>query len=396
MRHVYYYAPLVLHFRSGSTLQETRNFTHLARRGYKTFFCGTYTDADAYAEVLEYIGDAPISHTAKEGGKNWRFLVELLFLKQLYQDRSPDKIVIARVFDRMTWLLKLRHRLGNPLLVYELHERALPHMLAAERGQPARVVNRIKERCQRVFDGIDGLVLTNYSQEIILKQEFARLPPYTIIPHGVEWDKFHRASTHHDGNGGDSAEPFIVTLTGSFHPWKNVEVLFKLLTHLDERFKLRIAGEISSKHSDAENREYIQQLVERYNVQGRVHFCGFVSPNRIVEDALAGSSVLFLPLGDNAMARYFTCPIKLPEYMATQIPVVAVDYPSVRLITGDDTVFLAPNDPRALAKAIEAAVFSPERDERVRRMNTLAKQLTFEERSKRLDAWLTELLASRR
>jgi len=146
---------------------------------------------------------------------------------------------------------------------------------------------------------------------------------------------------------------------------------------LGGRYQLRIAG---GKGND-ESKKYILQLTEEYNLTGRVDFRGFVKPGKLVSHVLNGSSVLLLPLGDNIESKYFTSPMKLFEYMATAIPVVSVNHPSVNMITGEDTVFLASTDPVDFARAIQEASCC-EDSERIRKMNKIAANYSYENRAR--------------
>lgn len=388
MKHVYYFSPLEFHFRSGSTLQESRNFRHLAALGYKTQFYGTSSDGAELQQVREYIADAEVALHVWKGSRRWNRLVDLVMLKDMAQDRNPDKIVIARHVKRTDVLVRLRGWLGNPVIVHELHERALPHLLT-ENGRERRA---LKALTRRVFDNVDGLFLSNYSQEILLKQEFDSLPRFVVLPHAVEAEKFSDAASNLTECTTESEMSYVVTFMGHFPAWRDIEKLFQSLAKLDGRFTLRIAGGISGETPDEVSRRFIQDLTDRYGLEGRVDYRGHVPPGRLVTDVLNGSSVLVLPLGDNLSARYFTCPIKLLEYMATQIPVVAVDYPSVSLLTGKESVFLSDDNPEAFAQTILCAVSSPELPARIRRMNEIARRSTFQERSRRLDEWYTQLL----
>ncbi len=389
MKHLYYFNPFEFHFRSGSTLQEVRNFTHLGRLDNRAALFGTYVDEAGFAEVRRYIGDSRVTLLAQRGERRRVARLYASFLFKIARDRSPNKIIIGRHVKMTEVLLRLRGALGNPILVHELHERAFPYL--AEHKPEERA--ELERQTQRVLQNVDGLFLTNYSQEQIVKQELEKIPPYTIVPHGVEVERFQAAvPPAADGNGN---RRIVLTYAGHFVAWKNMDTIFGALALLEPHYTLRIAGGITSKTSDAASTEYIRAQTERFGVVGRVDYRGFVSPERLVPEVLDGSSALLLPLGDNFESRYFTCPIKLIEYLSTQIPVVAVDYPSVHLLTGEDSVFLAADTPEAFARAVREAIYSPEKAARVKRMNEVAREMTVEKRALRADAWYSELVKGR-
>jgi glycosyltransferase involved in cell wall biosynthesis len=150
---------------------------------------------------------------------------------------------------------------------------------------------------------------------------------------------------------------------------------------------LRIAG---GKSKGEDSRSYVARLEKEFGVAGRVDYLGFLHPSEVVASAISGSAVLVVPLGENMIAKFATSPMKLVEYMATPIPIVAVAHPSVTHLTGDDTVHLSSQDPGEFAAAIRAAVSeNPEqRRQRIERTNRVSQQYDHLERARKYDLWL--------
>ena len=92
-------------------------------------------------------------------------------------------------------------------------------------------------------------------------------------------------------------------------------------------------------------------------------------PHAEVRRTIAGAGAAVLPLPDNLMARYFTSPLKLFDYMAAGAPIVASDLPTVRevLADGDNALLVPPEDPDALAAAIGRLLVNPGLADRLRR-----------------------------
>lgn len=77
---------------------------------------------------------------------------------------------------------------------------------------------------------------------------------------------------------------------------------------------------------------------------------------RVLEGAVAGL-VTFHPAPNHVDAQ----PNKLFEYMAAGVPVIASDFPVWRSLVGEAGVCVDPQDPRAIAAAIDEIVGDPER-----------------------------------
>ena len=82
-------------------------------------------------------------------------------------------------------------------------------------------------------------------------------------------------------------------------------------------------------------------------------------PYPAVPDLLARSAALILPLQDNLFGRRLTSPLKLWDYLATSVPIIAPDLPAVREIAamaGGGLHLHRPDDPGDLARAARAAL----------------------------------------
>ncbi len=85
-----------------------------------------------------------------------------------------------------------------------------------------------------------------------------------------------------------------------------------------------------------------------------------------IANLLCAADVLLLPnkSGDSASERD-TSPMKLFEYMASGVPIVASDVPSLREVLDENTAFLVPpNNPEALAEGVHRALSEIEEAER--------------------------------
>jgi glycosyltransferase involved in cell wall biosynthesis len=96
-------------------------------------------------------------------------------------------------------------------------------------------------------------------------------------------------------------------------------------------------------------------------IEDRVELRGHVPYDR-VPHALAAASVALLPLPDEPVARLFTSPLKLFDYMAAGVPIVASDLPALReIIRHEENGLLArAGDAEAFAAAVRRLLADPE------------------------------------
>jgi len=156
-----------------------------------------------------------------------------------------------------------------------------------------------------------------------------------------------------------------VVYAGQLYPWKGVDTLLRAMAELPDVRLTVFGGRGSPQDPDL---RAAQQLVRELDVVDRVTFAGFV-PHAEVRQRLEGAGVAVLPLPDNLMARYFTSPLKLFDYMAAGVPIVASDLPSIQevLSDGDNALLVPPEDPSALAAAIRRLLVNSGLADRLRR-----------------------------
>lgn len=115
-----------------------------------------------------------------------------------------------------------------------------------------------------------------------------------------------------------------------------------------------------------------------------------------IPSLLCGADVLLLPnkAGDLASERD-TSPMKLFEYMASGVPIVASDVQSLREILDEDTAFLVrPNDPEALATGVEQALKDTEEAlRRAARARSAATSYTWDARAQGILSFIDRQIA---
>ncbi len=126
----------------------------------------------------------------------------------------------------------------------------------------------------------------------------------------------------------------------------------------------------------------------------RVRHHGFVRPAEMFEilRSVRAGLVLFHPVPNHFEAM----PQKIFEYMGAGLPVIASDFPLWRRILGEPGcgVFVDPQDPRAIARAIEYILLNPAEAEEMGRRGraTVLERYNWDVQAKRLVNLYTELV----
>jgi glycosyltransferase involved in cell wall biosynthesis len=183
----------------------------------------------------------------------------------------------------------------------------------------------------------------------------------TYVAAGMPTEKIVVHPSGHDGKAFEIAESkatlrkklglpldgTIVTYAGSLKPGKAIPFLLAVAKRM-RPFHFVVVG--GSESEIAEHRE--QHLGD---ADAQVRFIGFV-PHRDVARYLKASDVLVLFYSLRERRRVMdlatTSPIKLFEYMASGVPIVATDVPAVRHVAEDAVLMCGPDDVDDAVRAV--------------------------------------------
>ncbi len=149
--------------------------------------------------------------------------------------------------------------------------------------------------------------------------------------------------------------PFTVGFVGTLKPWHGVEVLvraFARFAETDPWARLRLVG-------DGPQREAIEALAAELRITDRVDLTGAVAPERMPEE-LAAMDVAVAPYP--WLEDFYFSPLKIYEYLAAGLPVVASRIGGVpRLLEdGDIGMLVTPGSVDELAAVLAGLHLSPE------------------------------------
>ena len=162
------------------------------------------------------------------------------------------------------------------------------------------------------------------------------------VPNGVN---VHRITPQPESPGAP-----VVTFVGTLKPWHGVDVLLRARAQAHKDWQLRIIG-------DGPMRAELDDLARSLGID--VDFRGAVAPDAIPQH-MAGTAIGVAPYPamDTDSDQYFS-PLKVYEYMAAGLPVVASRVGQLPEIRGESAYLVPPSDPEALAEALDALVANP-------------------------------------
>ncbi|WP_454962727.1 glycosyltransferase family 4 protein [Corynebacterium durum] len=162
------------------------------------------------------------------------------------------------------------------------------------------------------------------------------------VPNGVN---VHRITPQPESPGAP-----VVTFVGTLKPWHGVDVLLRARAQAHKDWKLRIIG-------DGPMRAELDDLARSLGID--VDFRGAVAPDAIPQH-MAGTAIGVAPYpAMNTDSDQYFSPLKVYEYMAAGLPVVASRVGQLPEIMGESAYLVPPSDPEALAEALDALVANP-------------------------------------
>jgi len=239
---------------------------------------------------------------------------------------------------------------------------------------------RERRTAARVLRDADGIVCTTAPLAERVRAESAAI---SIIPLAVELAAFPPAR----GEG-----PPRLIYFGHLYPLKGVDLVVRALAKLPGLGALVIGG----RDGADEDLARLRGLAAELGVAARVEFAGLV-PQRAIAARLRASDIAVLPtrsLGGQELAGS----LKLFEYGACGLPIVATDMPALRAMTrnGDAALLFADADPAHLASRVEELLAHPaQRAALAQRGRELALAHSWEARARAILAFAAELRARR-
>jgi glycosyltransferase involved in cell wall biosynthesis len=301
----------------------------------------------------------------------------VLKLKECIQEKN-----YAREIDYDIW--HCRSPFDGYLLAQEAERRGQP-MIYEVNGLPSiewpyhypKILKKKRKAMRRLaaMELLTALTATHVvvpsrvTKEYLVSRQVPR-EKITIIPNGVNTRKFEpnrlppalRARLLDLPRGWE--ELLLIGYIGAFQPWQGLHTLVESLTELRSLNGKDSFGFILMGKSKSSWRHALRKIAKKNDVRELIHFC---SPRSLslMPQVVNCFDIAVAPLADTPRNTVQGCnPIKLYEYAACGLPVVASDLPVTREILPDNTCYYVPPDsPVDLGEALKFLIQNPEERE---------------------------------
>jgi len=193
-----------------------------------------------------------------------------------------------------------------------------------------------------VLSHVDAIVPTTRATEGLIQDRYNCSARVRVIPnaHRLKGIESYRNRPE------PPVPPFKVGYAGLTYARHSVTTLLDAIKYLDDEIQISLAG---GRHEEITE---IQKAYSQYFESNRARHVGRLSHEAIV-DFYAQLHIGVHLLQNDIDSQVFRCSLKVFEYMAMGLPIVAIDLPSVREILNEtNAVFFSANDPVSLANAI--------------------------------------------
>jgi glycosyltransferase involved in cell wall biosynthesis len=240
------------------------------------------------------------------------------------------------------------------------------------------------------------VVLTSFIKERFVELGFLA-KKVIVLPDAVDLSLFEDLLNQEECRRrlGLPSDRIIIGYIGRFRTMKRekgIPELLQMMAHLPpldgkEPMLLCVGGPMEAVPA------YLD-LAHRFGVSE--HRCHFVDrvPNCEVPFWIRACDVVTIPWPWTEFSAYFTSPLKLFEYMAAGVPIVATDLPSMREVLRhrENAWLVEPDNPKALAQGIERALSDAELAARIgRQAREDVRQYTWEQRAEKITAFVRAL-----
>ena len=364
----------------------------LAERGVEVILIVAKLGKKTVKECLDFYGLPEHPNLKIKGSthKIGRKKFNLFAIREVWKHRKDKNIVLffrdtksAKLFIMLKWFLKVPCILeadapasGYKSLLDKLNREG-EQFSPIEKFKYLFRIWRHKNLEKFIYANADGIICQTEGIKKAICEDFSTCSFIDVFPCAA---KLMDRQFEEGANN--------ILYLGHLYPQKGVDILIEALKYLPDG-KLLIVG--GNKKEDISR---IKNLSSHIGVDKQVIFAGCV-PHCDIGKYFNGAGVSVIPIVNTMGQRLFTSPMKLFEYMAAKIPIVASDFPSMREIleNGKTAVLVESENPKALAEGIEKILTDRDFARKIcEQAYEKVKNFTWEKRAEKITIFLRNVL----
>jgi glycosyltransferase involved in cell wall biosynthesis len=303
----------------------------------------------------------------------WALLASFVLLCFIALRQDFDVVHVHNPPD-LLFLLGLFFQLSGKKLVYDHHDLA-PEIFAVKFGRADGLIYHLLRALERLScRHADRVIASNEAyRQIEMDRDGVAPSAITVVRNGPDletlpdilnlrplteiWSR-SLAPSPQSGEGIEGKAQAVLCYAGSINTQDNVDKLLRSLAYLiHQRGRRDIICLIIG---DGDARPALLAEAERLGIAPYVVFTGWIDDPLLYWRYLRSADIGVEPAAPSPLNNYSTM-IKVMEYMAAALPVVAYDLPETRRSAGKAALYVAQGDEVAFAQAIEALLADPER-----------------------------------
>ncbi|MBP7741228.1 MAG: glycosyltransferase family 4 protein [Candidatus Pacebacteria bacterium] len=202
-----------------------------------------------------------------------------------------------------------------------------------------------------------------------------------VVPDGVDLDDFAVTESKEEARLrlGLPLDKTVALYIGALETWKGVDTFCMAAKLLPESVVCVVIGGVP---------EHVREYKKKYP---HVQFLGFLPQRDLANNQVAGDMLILPNTGREVLSSVYTSPLKLFSYMASGVPIVSSDLPSLREVLNEDLAVLVESDnPLALAGGItDILKDQAQTAQRARNAKEVVAAYTWDARAKHIMSFLT-------
>jgi len=221
---------------------------------------------------------------------------------------------------------------------------------AGHHGVFAEIHEGLNQREKMYVERLDGIVVISNALRNLLLNIGISESKILVAPSGVDLDAYMQYASKNKMELREKLslpnDKKLAVYTGHLYRDRGLEILVDSAKYIGDQTEILIVGGLP------EDINRLQKLVDDSGLSDRISLLGSRPVSEIPLYQLS-ADVLVMPYPEHWKLKNWSSPMKMFEYMASNRPIVASDFPIVREVLNDKNSHLVkPGDPAALAEGI--------------------------------------------